>query len=104
MMADANMVGPASISLGQTIGSFTSMLPRFTDIRHADPGDTEIITDVRLGEVAASTIAIGTGVIISSLTGSPVPAFVALLMAVVLICIYETALRSNGNANQSLNA
>jgi hypothetical protein len=47
-----------------------------------------------MGEFAAATIAIGVGVIASSLSGSPAPAFVAVIMSVVLIALYEKALAS----------
>lgn len=97
-MSNPDMVGPASLALGQSVGLFTALLPKFADIRRADITD-ELAADVRMGEVAAATVAIGIGTIISSLTGSPIPAFTALIMVFILICVYEAALRAKGGTN-----
>jgi hypothetical protein len=44
-----------------------------------------------LGQIASCAVAIGTGVIVSSLTGSPVPAVVAVLMSAILVWCYASA-------------
>ena len=93
-MIDPAMVGVTTMSLSQAIGAFTTFLPPIADIRKNDPtNDPEFTADVRMGEVAAVTITIGVGVIISGLTGSSAPALVALLAAVGLVVLYESALR-----------
>jgi hypothetical protein len=89
------MFGPASMVLSQTISSFGNFLPSLSEIRKADPNDPDIAGDVRLGEIAASALAIGVGAIAGSLLGSPVPTFIAALTAIALIVIYENALRRN---------
>lgn len=94
-MPNANAYGAASMVLGQSISSFIQLLPPLADVRKADKNDPNIAGDVRLGEVAAATIAIGVGAIASSLLGDPTPVFVAAIMALALICIWETALRGN---------
>ncbi len=87
-------LGPASLAMGQAVTSFSIFLPSFTAIRQGSAGDKDLCKDVRMGEFAAATIAIGIGVIASSLSGSPAPAMVALIMSVVLISLYERALAS----------
>ena|ERR1700750_2845588 len=91
----AEVLGPATLAAGQTISSFATFLPRLTDVRKASPDDPGMIGDVRLGEIAASGIALGMGVITSSLTGSPVPMYAAVFVALILIAVYESALRGN---------
>jgi hypothetical protein len=89
-----NMYGPASLALSQTIVTFTSFLPHLSDVRKASPNDPDIAGDVRLGEIAAATLAIGVGCITSSVVGNATPTVVSAIMAVALICIYESALRN----------
>lgn len=94
-MADA-IVGPATLVVSQGFSAFATFLPKLTDIRKADAKiNPDIVGDVRLGEVAAFAFCVGTGVIVSSLTGSPVPTVVAVLMGLSLVCVYETALWGN---------
>jgi hypothetical protein len=93
---DANVIGPASLAISQGITAFLAFTPRLSDVRKADAKtETTMVGDVRLGEVAATAITVGVGVIASSLTGSPVPAIVAALVALTLICVYESALNSD---------
>lgn len=91
----SDVLGPATLAAGQSISAFTAFLPRLTDVRKASPDDPGMVGDVRLGEIAASAIAIGIGVITSSLTGSPVPMYAAAFMIVILVMVYESALRGN---------
>jgi len=73
------------------------LLPRLSEVRRGSPSDPELAADVRMGEFAAAVVAIGTGVIMASLTGSPVPAFAAAVMVGALLFVYESALRSGGS-------
>lgn len=93
-MPNPEALGPASITLGTATSAFMGFLPKFSDIRRAEPDDEGMKKDVWLGQVAAAAVAIGTGLIVSSLSGSPVPAFVAVLMTVVLAWCYQSAMRS----------
>lgn len=91
-----DVFGPAALAAGQTLSSFTTFLPRLSEVRKANADqDSGMVGDVRLGEVAACAIALGIGVIASSLSKSPIPMYAAAFMAVILICVYESALRGN---------
>lgn len=90
-MANPDAVGPASISIGTATSAFMGFLPKFSDVRRADPGDEGMAKDLRLGQIAACSVAIGTGVIVSSLTGSPVAAVVSVLMSLILVWCYQNA-------------
>lgn len=92
-MAGSEIVGPATLVISQGFSAFNAFLPRLTDIRKADAAiNPDIIGDVRMGEIAAFTMCVGTGIVASSLTQSPVPAVVGVLIGLTLICVYETAL------------
>ena len=97
-MAGADL-GAASIALGQTVGAFSMFLPRLSDVRKSTLDDADMVGDVRMGEVAASTLCIGIGAMVSSLSGSPYPAMVSVAMALLLICVYESALRGDKPMN-----
>lgn len=100
MNPNPNIFGPATLCISQSIGAFTTFLPNFTEVRKADPTDNpDVVNDVRMGEVAAVTLALGVGAVASSLTGSPVPAVVALVTCIVLITLYEAALSQKGTAH-----
>jgi hypothetical protein len=90
-MANPDALGPASMALGTTTTVFMSFLPKFTDVSKADPGDTGMTKDIRLGEIASVTVAMGTGLIFSHFTGSPAPVVVSAVMCTVLILLYENA-------------
>jgi Na+/glutamate symporter len=93
-MPNPEMLGPASLAIGNTVNSFGVFLPKLTDVRRATPGDQSIIKDVRLGQIGAVAVAMGFGAIMSSLSGSPIPVYVSFFMSAVIIGLYEQALRS----------
>jgi hypothetical protein len=96
MTVNANTFGPAMLGVTSGITTFTVFLPKISEVRRAHPQDNpDIAADVRIGEVAASTLTLGVGVIASSLTGSPVPTVTAAVMVLVMIILYESTLRSN---------
>jgi len=90
------LIGPATLGVTTGIGAFTTFLPKLSDVRKADPlSDPAMAADVRLGEIAAVASTIGIGIITSSLTGSPIPAYTALAMSLVLVTLYECTLRAD---------
>lgn len=96
----ADVLGPASLALSSSIGSFQFFLPRLSDVRKADPTiDVDIVGDVRLGEVAAIAMCTAIGAIGSSLSGSVVPMVVASLVSIILVAVYESALRGDRPGN-----
>ncbi len=93
-MPNPEALGSASLAVGQTVGSFSVFLPRFSEVRQASPGDEGTRKDVRLGQVAAFTVSVGIGLILSQISGQPEPAMVSLVMALVIVALYEKALRT----------
>jgi len=95
-MSPSDALGPATIAIGQSVGAFQFFLPRLSDVRKADVDtDPDMAGDVRLGEIAASALTLGIGIMVSSLSGSPYPAYVSVLMCLILICVYESALKAH---------
>lgn len=89
-----DVVGPASLALGQGVGAFSMFLPRLSDVRKTDPAtDHSMVADVRVGEIAAVALTVGVGAVITALTKDNTPIIVSLVVAVGLVVIYETALR-----------
>ncbi len=95
-MPDPNMLGPSTLAITQGIGAFTTFLPKLSEVRRADPvANPDIAADVRMGEVAAVALTVGVGVMVSSFTGSNMPAYTAVFVSLSLVCIYESALRAD---------
>lgn len=93
-MPDANALGAATIALSQGLSSATAFLPKLSEVRRSSVSKSpEMVGDVRMGEIATTVVTVGVGAIVSSLTGNPIPTFVAALVALAIICIYEAALR-----------
>lgn len=96
----SDIIGPASLAVSQGFSAFQFFLPKLSEVRRANVDtNPDIVGDVRLGEVAAFTLTLGVGAIVSSLTGSAVPAFVALLIGAMLVFVYEAALRGDKPLN-----
>ena len=96
----SEIIGPATIVVSQSFSAFAQFLPPLSQVRKADPKtDPDIVGDVRMGEIAAMTLAIGVGAILSNLTRSAIPAFVALLMSLILVMLYEAALAGDRPGN-----
>lgn len=96
MPVPSDAVGPATLAITQTVGAFSFFLPRLSDVRRASTKDNpDMVGDVRMGEIAAGALCLGIGAIVSSMTGSPYPAIVALAMFLILWCVYEAALRGD---------
>lgn len=95
---DPAIIGPATLSMTQALSMFNMFLPDFTQLSKADPNDPGTIRDVRMGEIAAVMMTLGIGGMTSALTGSSVPAVIALLTCGGLVVLYEMALNTTEEA------
>ena len=94
-MADALVISTASLAISQAVAAFGTFLPKLTDVRQVTPAsDPALAADVRLGELAAAGVTIGVGAIAASITGSPTPLTVSILVSLGLVIIYESTLRA----------
>lgn len=95
-LPNPNIFGPATLAMSQGITAFMTFLPSISDVRKASASeDIDLVADVRMGEIAASTLTLGVGLIASSLTGSPAPTVIAVLVCVILIGLYESILQAD---------
>ena len=95
-MMDGAIIGLALAATTQGSASFGQYLPKFSEIRKGDPEG--VARDVRMGEIAAMTTTMSVGVIASYLSGSQVPALTAALMCLVMVALFEYALREMNDA------
>lgn len=101
MAVDPGVIGPATLSLTTALGLFQAFLPSFSEMAKTNPEDNpEMVQDVRMGELAAGVLTLGIGGMMSALTGSPVPSYVAIVAATILVVLYESALRKRRNISE----
>ena len=91
----ADNIGAATLAMTQGISAFTFFLPKISDVRKASVGDPSAVADIRVGEAAGLVVSLGIGGIVSGLTKSSLPVAISLLVALLIICLYETVLRAN---------
>lgn len=93
-MADT---GLAALAMTQSYAQFSTYMPRLSEVRRADPStDPDIAADVRVGAIAALVGSLGVGVMVSTISGNKLPAYVSLISSLILITMYEIVLRSRG--------
>lgn len=91
-MSERDQVANAVLlSVTSSVGVFTAILPPLSDVRKSR-GDADMMNDVRLGEVAAAALVVAIGVVGSSMSGSGVPLFAAVVFAGALVWLYESVL------------
>lgn len=95
MAGDPGSVAASTIAIGQTVASYQFFLPRLNEVRQASPHDPTMRGDVLLGQVAAGVVSASVGVLLAWMTGSPVPVYVTLFIAVVIAAFYQFAMNGN---------
>ena len=95
MAVDPTALSVATVAISTSMGAFYQMLPDISEVRKRSANDPDFAADVRVGEVAAASIALGIGAITSALAESSVPILVSVVVAGGLIVLYETTLRSS---------
>jgi hypothetical protein len=91
---DPQASSAALLAMTQAIAAFTTFLPPLAEVRKKSIDDPLFAGDVRVGELAAVSLTIGVGTIVSGLTGSNAPIVVSLITAFGLVVLYESTLRS----------
>lgn len=88
-------MGVAAIALTQSFVQFQQYMPSLQDVRKGDPGNSELVGDVRAGEIACLTGSLLVGIIVAWITKDPTAAYVSVLICAVMISLYEFLLRSH---------
>lgn len=94
MPTDPSITATSAISLGQTITAYSFFLPSLQEVRRSAPADSDMQADVRMGQFAAAGLSIGVGMMLTNLTGSWTPFWVAVFIAAIIASSYEVAMRS----------
>lgn len=92
-MADPGAVSVSAIAIGQTVVAYQFFLPRLQEVRRADPGDPGVRGDVLLGQVGAGAVSLAVGIMLASLSGSPVPVWATLFVAAIIAGVYHYAMK-----------
>lgn len=95
MATDPAGITAATISIGQTTFAYSYFLPRLSEVRRAEASDPLMRGDVMLGQLAAGSVSMAVGVLLTALTGSQMPIIATLFVAVVIAVIYQYALNGN---------
>lgn len=99
-MPDQAGYAAATVSLGQTVIAYTYFLPRLSEVRRAEPDDELMRGDVRLGQIASAALSGGIGAMLSYMTQSPMPMYVAAFIALIIGITYQYAMMGErGSAN-----
>jgi hypothetical protein len=95
-MSDAPVSGQTAsamlLAVSTSVATFTALLPPFAEVRKGNKADAMVREDVRMGELAASALVVGIGIMASGVAGSPAPAMATIVAALALVALYETAL------------
>lgn len=85
------------LSVSTSVATFTALLPPLADVRKADHTNPDARADVRMGEIAASALVIGIGIVAASVAGNSAPVMASALCALALVAVYESVLRVSPN-------
>lgn len=96
-MPDAGVLTGTTIAIGQTVVAYQFFLPRFIEVRQASPDDGSMRADVMMGQIAAGGVALAIGGLLSWMMKSPLPVFVALMIAGITATFYEWAFATGGS-------
>ncbi len=91
-MADGSGITASTIALGQTGFLYSWFLPKLSEVRRADPADPTMRGDVLLGQIAAGSVSMTVGLLLSFLTDSKLPVITTLFVAIVIAVVYQYAM------------
>jgi len=97
-----NVTGSTLLVVTASVTAFTTLMPRFGDVRRANT-NSDTARDVRMGEAAALGMTVAIGITASSLTKSPVPAMVGVVSALALVLMYESVLQTKPTTGKATN-
>jgi hypothetical protein len=84
----------ATVAVGQTGFLYSWFLPSLREVRQATADDRSMRGDVLMGQIAAGSVSVTVGVLLSWMTGSSIPALTTLFVAALIGAIYSYAMNS----------
>ncbi len=100
-MADPGALSSASIAIGQTVFTYSYFMPPLREVRKSSKDDPDMRGDVLLGQIAAGSVSMAVGMMLTWMTGSKAPVYTTLFIAAVIGIIYQYALGRSGNVSQA---
>jgi len=94
MKSSGDELALVMLGMTQAVALYGIFMPNISDVRDAHPGD-EVHKDMIVGEVGGTGIVITFGVIGSLLAESPLPLIFSVLVASIMLAVYEWSLRSS---------
>jgi hypothetical protein len=91
-MADVAGLSTASLTIGQTVFTYSYFMPPLREVRKANPDDPDMRGDVLMGQLAAGSVSMSVGMMLTWMTGSKAPVMTTLFIAVVIAVLYQYAL------------
>jgi hypothetical protein len=102
MGMSAEAVGLTLLAVAEVPNFYSGLLPSLWTIGHfSETENAEANYWIRRGEVMASGLTLAVGVATSVLTKSPLPLIGVIIMAGILLYLYEHALRNGSGADIS---
>lgn len=92
---DGNAIAAATFAMGQAVAAYSYFLPNLAEVRKSSADDPNMLGDVYLGQIAAGGVSIGIAGMLAWLTGSPVPAYAAVFIALIIGAIYHYAMSAH---------
>lgn len=89
---DPGTLSAATVAIGQTVVAYAQFLPRLAEVRQSSKDDSTMRGDVLLGQVAAGSVSMSVGVMLSWLTGSAAPVYAVLGVAIIIAITYQIAM------------
>lgn len=89
-MADQGGTTASTIAIGQTVFAYSYFLPRLSEVRRANDAATR--GDVLLGQLAAGSVSLAVGGLLSWMTSSSLPVLTTLLIAAIIAAVYQFAM------------
>lgn len=99
MATDSGAITAATMTIGQTVVVYTYFLPPLREVRQAT--DTTTRNDLYLGQFAAAAVSTSVGVMLTWLTGSFVPLYTTVFIALVIAGIYQYAMNNGRKENEA---
>lgn len=88
---DPGALSAATLSMGQTVVAYQWLMPPIQTVRESVP-DATLRANVLMGQAAAGLLSLTVGIMLSWLTGSAIPVWTAITMALVIGATYQYAM------------
>lgn len=93
MKAQGDELALVMLGMTQAVALYGIFMPNIADVRDAHVGD-ETHKDMIVGEIGGSGLVLSFGIIGTIIADSPLPLIFSVLVATLMLAVYEWSLRS----------